>query len=44
MREEVSKGLKKIKSTMNWKMAEEIQSDENKVIIFEDVRDGSKQK
>ena len=41
---EVSKALKRIKSTINCKLIEESQNDrDKKYSVFDDVQDGSKQ-
>ena len=43
--EEVSEALKKIKSNINSKLVEESQNDQyKKYSVFDDLRDGSKQK
>ena len=43
--QEVSEALKKIESTINYKLTEEIQNDQYKgYSVCEDLKDGSKQK
>ena len=44
MREKVSEALKKIKSTINYKLITECQNDQyKKYPVFDDLQDGSKQ-